>query len=115
MLNYEKYLYNRMAEDAQYILGTSAIGKVFGGYDFFLLNAKGAASRLAVAVFERYPELSGEFVLLYSKKIDTWRCSLRAHPDSKVDVSKIAEKFGGGGHPGAAGFRDESFTEIIER
>lgn len=30
--------------------------------------------------------------------------SLRAHPDKGVQVHRIAEQFGGGGHPGAAGF-----------
>lgn len=32
------------------------------------------------------------------------RCSLRASPPAGVDVAEIAARFGGGGHPAAAGF-----------
>jgi len=36
---------------------------------------------------------------------DVVRGSLRSEPDKKVDVSKIAKSFGGGGHKLAAGFK----------
>lgn len=38
-----------------------------------------------------------------------WNYSLRAANDN-VDVSVIAQKYGGGGHKGAAGFRSEDFV-----
>lgn len=35
---------------------------------------------------------------------DKWTISLRRVPGSILDLSSIAKKYGGGGHPGAAGF-----------
>ena len=44
-----------------------------------------------------------EVILVYYKSKDNYRCSLRTRRDD-IDVSKIAEKFGGGGHKKASGF-----------
>jgi phosphoesterase RecJ-like protein len=42
------------------------------------------------------------------------KVSLRA-TDGRVDVSRIARAFGGGGHPQAAGFTTElAFPELVE-
>lgn len=44
----------------------------------------------------------------------TRRCSIRSK--GEVDCAAVAQSFGGGGHPGAAGFRfTESFAEIQDR
>jgi len=42
-------------------------------------------------------------LVYYIHKDGSYRCSLRAKDG--IDVSKIAERFGGGGHPNAAGFK----------
>src|SRR3989344_5935354 len=49
-------------------------------------------------VYELYPPLA----LSYRLDDGQWKCSLRSN--GSVDCSKIAMQFGGGGHPGAAGF-----------
>jgi len=49
------------------------------------------------------------------------RCSLRAAPPRGIDVSEIAQRFGGGGHPAASGFvlpaadGNSSFAEDLAR
>lgn len=46
-----------------------------------------------------------KFALLLRQDGDVVRGSLRSEPHKKVDVSKIAKSFGGGGHKLAAGFK----------
>ncbi|MCD6454701.1 MAG: bifunctional oligoribonuclease/PAP phosphatase NrnA [Candidatus Aminicenantes bacterium] len=58
-----------------------------------------------------------EVVLLFKELEDGYRVSLRSK--SNVDVGKIAEYFGGGGHPQAAGFsinlsKDEALTTVFK-
>ena len=53
---------------------------------------------------ERLAEKCGSFALLWYVHSDgEVKCSLRSR--GKVDVAAMAEKFGGGGHKNAAGFR----------
>lgn len=53
--------------------------------------------------------------ILFSYKVGLWKYSLYSSPDSGLDVSKIAAKYGGGGHAGAAGFQSDKYllTETI--
>lgn len=46
-----------------------------------------------------------KFALLLRQEGDVVKGSLRSEPHKKVDVSKIAKSFGGGGHKLAAGFK----------
>lgn len=58
-------------------------------------------SEIAEAVLQFYPEV--DFAAVYTvKPSGSTRFSLRSRED--FDVSALAEKFGGGGHPRAAGF-----------
>ncbi len=41
--------------------------------------------------------------------------SLRRSPDCQVDLSELAHRFGGGGHPAAAGCRPPELPELIAR
>lgn len=45
-----------------------------------------------------------DFVMIWSKKKNCYRCSFYKGTDSDIDLSVFAKIFGGGGHPGAAGF-----------
>lgn len=47
--------------------------------------------------------------LLTTVEARRWSYSLRAANDD-VDVSKIAVKYGGGGHKGAAGFASDKYV-----
>lgn len=49
-------------------------------------------------IYEQRPPIA----LSYRYDDGEWRCSLRSN--GTKDCAEIAEKFGGGGHPGAAGF-----------
>ncbi|OGG61539.1 hypothetical protein A3C87_02730 [Candidatus Kaiserbacteria bacterium RIFCSPHIGHO2_02_FULL_49_34] len=49
-------------------------------------------------VYELYPPIA----MSYRLDDGQWKCSLRSN--TTVDCSKIAQQFGGGGHPGSAGF-----------
>lgn len=62
------------------------------------------------------------FVLVWYETADgRRRCSLRAAPPNGIDVSEIAKRFGGGGHPSASGFvlaagnGNSSFAEDLAR
>lgn len=48
-------------------------------------------------------------IFMYEKSVGTWRVSLRSK--EKVDVSRIAQKFGGGGHVRAAGCTMEGSSQ----
>lgn len=54
----------------------------------------------------RFKEYDPAVLIVYSFNTDTaqWRVSLYSPKNSAVDVGVLATKYGGGGHPGAAGF-----------
>lgn len=47
--------------------------------------------------------------IFFSYKAGIWRYSIYSAPDSGIDVSQIAVKYGGGGHAGAAGFQSDKY------
>ena len=75
------------------------------GYDTLGVMAEQLRSETASLMLEQHPEL--EFVVVYFGDTidgdDVLQVSLRSREG--FDVSKIAQQFGGGGHPQAAGFR----------
>ncbi|MBF0492362.1 MAG: hypothetical protein HQM15_06230 [Deltaproteobacteria bacterium] len=58
-----------------------------------------------------YKELNYPLGLIFHYTGDTWSFSLRSN---KIDVSELAQKHGGGGHPGAAGFRSQEIAWLLE-
>lgn len=54
------------------------------------------------------------FALVWNRKGNITNVSLRSKNDVGLDVSKIAERFGGGGHKHAAGFRVEGYVDWID-
>ena len=88
----------------------------FEGYDCYFattLPSITMRSYVAHALYEKLPPLA----LVVTAHPDGFGVSIRS--DESVDVSKIAEKYGGGGHPGSAGFfipngADIPWTEIKE-
>jgi oligoribonuclease NrnB/cAMP/cGMP phosphodiesterase (DHH superfamily) len=59
-----------------------------------------------------YKDLKYPVALMFSYNGREWIFSLRS---STVDVSDIALRFGGGGHPGAAGFRTPSIEWLLAK
>ena len=47
--------------------------------------------------------------LLFNCRDGLWKYSLYSAPNSGIDVSQIAVKYGGGGHAGAAGFQSDKY------
>ena len=58
-----------------------------------------------------YKDLGYDIALMFYYTGSIWNFSLRS---DKVDVSKLALKYGGGGHPGASGFRRESIDWLFK-
>jgi phosphoesterase RecJ-like protein len=70
-----------------------------------LLKKHGADILDADSLAERARDIEGVKVsALYKQDVDLWRISLRSRR-GVVDVSSIAQSFGGGGHKAAAAFR----------
>lgn len=75
---------------------TSAFEIEFDGFTFLALNAPNVSSTTFKSLEERYDNFMG-----FSYDGEKWKFSLRSTVN---DMSALAEKYGGGGHPGAAGF-----------
>jgi len=73
----------------------------FEGYDAIAANSSVLTSEIGNALVKIKPPISIIFSQIHGRKI----VSLRSN--GKVDVSKIAAKYGGGGHYAAAGFHLE--------
>ncbi len=74
----------------------------FEGYTIYAVNANNiVASDLGSLLSTK----QGPFALIFNYENWGWKCSLRG--DGTVDLSKIAAKYGGGGHHNASGFAVE--------
>jgi len=78
----------------------------FEGHKAWAINKTLSDSK----IFESLPEANSRPLwILFSFKAGIWKYSLYSAPDSEIDVSKIAVKYGGGGHVGAAGFQSDKY------
>jgi oligoribonuclease NrnB/cAMP/cGMP phosphodiesterase (DHH superfamily) len=75
----------------------------FQGYNVYALNTLEYRSECGSCLVERH-ECDFAVLYLYDLPKNCWVVSLRAKQNSKIDLSVIAKKFGGGGHPTAASF-----------
>jgi nanoRNase/pAp phosphatase (c-di-AMP/oligoRNAs hydrolase) len=76
----------------------------FAGYDVYAVNG---SREMRSEVGHELAKLSGTFGVYYYIDETGLKISLRSMPD--FDVSKIAEKFGGGGHKNAAAIDKKDF------
>lgn len=58
-----------------------------------------------------YKDLKYDVAIMFYFTGEVWNFSLRSQ---KVDVSELALKYGGGGHPGASGFRRDNLDFLIK-
>lgn len=80
-----------------------------------MLKTHGAELLDADSLAERARDIEGVRVsALYKQDVDMWRVSLRARQGA-VDVSAVAQQFGGGGHKPAAAFRWKKDFETLQR
>ncbi len=81
------------------IIGENAKIVSFMGHDVYAVNAPGFfASHIGNALVKK----KGPFAIVWNEEKDNIHVGLRS--DGTIDVSKIAMKFGGGGHKASAGF-----------
>ncbi len=84
----------------------------FEGYTVFALNSPLYGSECGNELVKR----DCAFALIYSHDTGTGRysISLRGKPEAGIDLSAIAKKYGGGGHPLASGFAwDKPIEELF--
>lgn len=82
-----------------------------------IANIQGVDSYFFDSVLDKYDP---EILLMYYKyynsnnKMSCWKVSIRVAPKykDKIDVSEIARKYGGNGHPGASAFIANKVTEL---
>jgi len=79
----------------------------FHGYQTLVVNWSLEASDMGEYI---YKDLGYEVALIFYYTGQVWNFSLRS---DKVDVSELALKYGGGGHPGASGFRQENIDWLL--
>lgn len=78
------------------------------GNEVAVVFAEKLAGEIATKILEQYSEVDVVAVIRLSGNV-----SLRSR-DNGVDVAKLAEKFGGGGHPQASGFTyDTKYVKIF--
>jgi oligoribonuclease NrnB/cAMP/cGMP phosphodiesterase (DHH superfamily) len=80
----------------------------FHGHRAFAVNWSLEASDIGEYV---YTEMQYPLVILFYYNGESWTFSLRS---PSIDVSKLALEHGGGGHPGAAGFRTEDIGWFLK-
>lgn len=90
LLNCEKQITEQIATDAEVV--------EFEGYKCLAANSPILVTSIGTELARRMPPIS----IVWSKRAGYYRVSLRSVGD--IDVAKIAQKYGGGGHKNAAGF-----------
>jgi oligoribonuclease NrnB/cAMP/cGMP phosphodiesterase (DHH superfamily) len=79
----------------------------FHGHNAYAVNYSQEASDVGEYI---YKELGYAIAIVFYYTGSVWNFSLRSN---RIDVSKLALKHGGGGHPGAAGFRTKSIDWLF--
>ncbi|NCP72153.1 hypothetical protein GW835_02050 [archaeon] len=91
-------------------------GKIidFFGKKAFVVNSIFIPGVFAEVIFKEKKYKSAEILIIWYKDHNTnkFKFSLRRRENSKVDLSLIAKRLGGGGHPAASGFTLNSLAEF---
>lgn len=86
-------------------------------YSILFLNTRAQSSEVLLSYCKGHPTDSVDgFMVGALTDFNTWKMSLYSAPNSSINCKVIAERFGGGGHLNAAGFRiaDAYFRRIFE-
>lgn len=90
ILNYENKLVEQIAQNAELVY--------FCGYKTLAVNSPVLESQIGHYLYEKFPPMG----IVWREKNGKKTFSLRS--DGSVDVSRLAAKYGGGGHKASAGF-----------
>lgn len=71
------------------------------------------ANRSDVGNYLMETDINIDFAVLYSYYADTKKFSVSLRGKDKIDLSKVAEHFGGGGHPNASAFQSTHLDFIV--
>lgn len=82
------------------------------GHKVVALNMRSGGSSIFKNVFQ--PEIHDFCVSFLFLPTQKWVVAMYAENNDSVDLSKIAEKYGGGGHKNAAAFTIENAFDVIE-
>lgn len=96
---------NRLYEKLIRNICEKAYFKEIAGYNVPVVNTSIAWSEVGNYLLDVYPDAPFAASFTIEETDNMW--SLRSN-DSRVDVSEVAKKFGGGGHRNAAGFREKT-------
>lgn len=80
----------------------------FHGYKTLAVNWSSESSEMGEYI---YKNLKYEIGLIFYYTGKVWNFSLRS---DRIDVSELAKKYGGGGHPGASGFRTDNIEWLLK-
>ncbi len=83
-----------------------AVRVSFEGHETYAVNSPVFNSEIGHVLYETFPPMA----IIWNSATDGVRVSLRSN--GRVDVSKIAQKYGGGGHKRSAGFLLSSVQDI---
>ena len=98
ILKYEDDLVKEAVEDAEIV--------EFEGYKTLAVNSRNQVSKIGAEIYAKFPPIA----IIWSERGGKIIVSLRAN--RKVDVSKLAAKYGGGGHKNSAAFRLEAGQKL---
>ena len=88
----------------------SAFFTTIGGFSVPVAERSAPNRQLTEALFNKFPD--APFVATYKQRGDEVFWSLRSANQDEFDVGQIARDYGGGGHPGAAGFISDSRGDV---
>ena len=101
-------IYTYLKKDAEITYRTKGSIVYYEGYKFIAFNRE----RFNIKNFEIDYGIDGfAGVISYFYNKNRWSFSIYSE---YIDVSKIAEQFGGGGHKGAAGFELHNYNDFFE-
>ncbi len=100
----------------QHVLGLIQYGKIinFHKKKAFIINTNFESGIFADVFFKTKHIKDVEILIVWKKDYSNnlFYFSLRKKKNSKIDLSKIAKEYGGGGHPAASGFNLSSLTQL---
>lgn len=114
IINEGKIIFKYVNQDNADYINSFAFPARFEGLKAVCVNRGKAGSTIFDSITDR-TQLD-LLITFYQGKNGVYSVSLyKANPDSDIDVSKLASKYGGGGHKGAAGFQINDPNQVLIR
>ena len=95
-----------LAANAEQYLRAYGFETTFEGYKVYAINR----ALINSDFFESIDASKYDMFIGFSFNGSMWEYQLRSAEQDKVNVYELAVKYGGGGHPNAAGFRSEKYV-----